>query len=84
MDRINSVPEREIERIRRVSAIENSSLDSSHPPTVYRIGFLSKNLNKSKLIKDIDNRMIGIENELGYVKREIEKIVIDNYKNKIC
>jgi heat shock protein HtpX len=38
--RIGQVPPREIERIRRIEKLVGSRIDSSHPPTVYRIEFL--------------------------------------------
>lgn len=38
---IEEMPEREIERIRRVEQLESSRLDATHPPTAYRIAVLN-------------------------------------------
>lgn len=38
---IEEMPQREIERIRRIEHLESSRLDATHPPTAYRIAVLS-------------------------------------------
>ena len=38
---VASLPEHEIERVRRVDRLMESRLDDTHPPTVFRIDFLN-------------------------------------------
>jgi heat shock protein HtpX len=45
-EKMASVPAREIARIRRVEALNESRLDTAHPPTAFRIQFLQHRLTK--------------------------------------
>jgi heat shock protein HtpX len=38
--RVNRIPSRELERIRRVEKLANSRIDTTHPPTAHRVDFL--------------------------------------------
>jgi heat shock protein HtpX len=38
--RINRIPSREVERIRRAEKLANSRIDTTHPPTAHRVDFL--------------------------------------------
>lgn len=71
LERIKNVPQRELERIKRLIVDKQSQIDSTHPPTVFRIEFLKSKYNDScNLCNDIEYRII--EEELKSKHEEIE------------
>ncbi len=69
---VSSMPARELERIRRVERLEGTRLDTTHPPTAYRIEFLkSHRVTEAKVVlTDGDNARI--ERELAALRDQIQ------------
>lgn len=82
-DMIANLPEREIERIHRVNHLRESRIDSSHPPTPYRIGFAqSRGYIAPEYILREDKHKLFRE-ELSRFQTGIEEKLIDDFRAKI-
>ena len=80
---IASIPPREIERIQRVNLLYNSKVDSSHPPTAYRIGFVqSRGILEPGYVLD-EERHTLLLTELKKFESEISRKLVDEYKDWI-
>ncbi len=69
-NRLSSIPERELQRVERLDTELLSSIDASHPPTVYRIRLMREYFN-NKTVKLDDMEMKEIEEELKTLRSEI-------------
>jgi heat shock protein HtpX len=78
-----SVPEREIERIRRTGQMEGSRLDTTHPPTVYRRQFLESRRVTNHLITLSDEEYSKISSELEHCYDEGHRLTVSNYLNQL-
>jgi Zn-dependent protease with chaperone function len=64
---VAEVPQRELDRINRVSQLQESRLDATHPPTVYRIGLLAaRRVSEPKVILPVPDIEL-LEQELSAV-----------------
>jgi hypothetical protein len=61
---VETVPEREMERIRRADEMENSRIDASHPPTASRIRFIKSRHFELPLVILSDSLSRAIDAEL--------------------
>jgi heat shock protein HtpX len=82
-NRVAHMPASELERIRRLQEIEQSTLDATHPPTVYRIKMLEAHLIASPSVSLDDFPFTQIENELQKWKVPIQEKLIDLYKDHL-
>lgn len=78
--RTKYVPEREIERISLLSESASSRLDSTHPPTVYRIDFLKQIPLKPVEINLSPSELDMLEQEFLRAEGKIEKQLLDLYR----
>jgi len=80
---ISSIPDHEIERIQRVNMLYESRVDSSHPPTPYRIGFAqSRGVIKPEFILDEERHTLLLD-ELKKFEPDIGRKLVDEYKDWI-
>jgi Zn-dependent protease with chaperone function len=79
-EKIATMPERELQRIRRVEKMEQSRLDTTHPPTSYRIGFMeARHVETPRyLLSKVDEEQL--EKELQPLYAELEGRLMENYK----
>jgi heat shock protein HtpX len=77
--RTAEVPPRELERIKRLSEVEMSRLDVTHPPTLYRIKFLAAQprLGKSEIMSPAEFEQL--ERETAGLQPAIQKQVVKAY-----
>lgn len=82
-DNIEKMPERELERLKRVGELENSRLDTTHPPTIFRMRYIQQFRSngckidiQSSMKKDMDNDMAKFQEHIQYK-------LIDSYKSEI-
>ena len=80
---ITSIPPREIERIQRVNLLYNSKVDSSHPPTVYRIGFVQSRGKLEPGYVLTNERHKQLLEELAKQEPRIISMLTDEFKNMI-
>lgn len=79
-DLVISVPEKENIRIEKVNMSYTSRIDSTHPPTPYRVEFLQKRGNeKPEYVLD-DERFKAIRKELSKYEKDIEYTLVDDYR----
>lgn len=80
---ILNLPDREIERIHRVNYLRESRIDSSHPPTPYRIGFVRSRgyIAPGYILQEDRHKQLILE--LSKFRSEIEGLLIDDYKAAI-
>lgn len=76
---IDQVPDRELERIKRLEQIKSFRFNASHPPTVYRLAILQVNkINQSKVVANsIESEKI--ERELMPLHEKIQRQITDEY-----
>jgi Zn-dependent protease with chaperone function len=77
------MPEREIERINRVSRLTDSRLDATHPPTANRIDYIQSLDNRQIRYQLSDQQYERLANELSTLKTQIELKIIDRYKSVV-
>ncbi|WP_351232032.1 M48 family metallopeptidase [Streptomyces sp. NPDC002133] len=74
--RIHSVPEREYERLRRVSVLRGRSVDATHPPTHLRRRRLSEGEQRQAAIRCDEERAAAIAAELAAARARVAHTVI--------
>ena len=77
--RIAQIPEREIERLRRVNLLEGARLDVTHPPTIYRIDFLKKHPVKAAKVVLSPEDSEKVDSELKPMEETIQRKIISTY-----
>jgi heat shock protein HtpX len=81
--KVAQIPARERERIRRVAQLQESRLDTTHPPTAYRMAFLQSHfLDEARFILDSDDHE-RLEQELATLRPEIQQQLIDDYRQRL-
>lgn len=80
---LKEVPERELERIRRVEQLNTSRLDSTHPPTGYRIAVIkNKPVLESKIIWSGEKARL-VEQELKRFHKSVQEKLVDRYQDDL-
>jgi Zn-dependent protease with chaperone function len=82
-DTLRTVPDRELERIKRQQALETSRLDSTHPPTKYRIAFLQAHFIPVPRIVPSAADMNRVDEEMNALKERIELKIIDAHRARL-
>ncbi|HVF98517.1 MAG TPA: M48 family metallopeptidase [Chloroflexia bacterium] len=78
--RVETIPPREIERIKRVEKLLDSRLDSTHPPTRYRIELLeARPVNEPEVVLSPEH-IADIEAELALIAPYVEEWMLDSYR----
>ena len=77
--RVQTVPPRELERIRRVEQLELSRLDVSHPPTAYRVAFLEAHGVEQPQPLFSASDFEKLEQELAPFEGRIQKKLVDQH-----
>lgn len=80
---VQNIPEREIERLKRIERMNGTRIDADHPLTVYRMDFLSCHYNtniKFNLSKDREEK---IYSELNKFTKDNQDRLVDVYKAKL-
>jgi heat shock protein HtpX len=76
-ERMASVPDRELERIRRVEGMAGSRLDATHPPTAHRIQVLRAHPVSDPSIKLPLSLFEQLDSELDAARQETQRKLID-------
>lgn len=78
--RVSTLPEREMERMRRIARLEGTRLDSTHPPTGYRISLLEARpvALPRMALSAIDWR--AIHDELALAEPAMQQRLMDAYR----
>ncbi len=77
---ISEVPQRELDRIHRVSRLRESRLDATHPPTAYRIELLAAHRVSEPKVTLSASDLELLEHELSAVQDKIESKLVDLYR----
>lgn len=80
---IKEVPERELERIRRVELLDNSRLDCSHPPTGYRVALLRSKPVIHPKVSWTTFQSQQLEAELAKFYRPVQTKLIEKMHEKL-
>lgn len=79
-EQIKIMPDREKERLSRLAQHETSKLDSTHPPTAYRINLL-ENLKAAPTSLAVGKGTLAMmQKELETQQTRIQEEVIENYR----
>jgi Zn-dependent protease with chaperone function len=79
-EQIERVPEREIERIKRLEALLGSRLDTTHPPTINRIRVLDAFPVATPAFEISPAQMARIEGELAPERDRIQRRIVSQYR----
>ncbi len=74
-----NLPSYELERIKRLMTMSSSRVDSTHPPTLFRMELLKNKPQPGTLFLD-RRTSAALEKELNEVKEDYEKILFRRYK----
>ncbi|HEY3289755.1 MAG TPA: M48 family metalloprotease [Anaerolineae bacterium] len=77
--RVSAVPERELERIHRALKMEQSRLDTTHPPTGFRLDLLELHRCSTAIVTCTESEYQRIYSELQPQQNEIQAQLIDGY-----
>ncbi|MCI0475375.1 MAG: M48 family metallopeptidase [Anaerolineales bacterium] len=78
-DAIDTMPERERERIRRVSLLEDSRLDVTHPPMSNRVALIKARGSQQAEVMMSNQQFDQIQNELAPARTKIQKDLLQRY-----
>jgi Zn-dependent protease with chaperone function len=81
--RVGQVPERELERLRRVERVQPSRTDVVHPPTSYRIEFLRAHPFQAAKVTASSIEQNLVNQELASLETEIQRRLLDAYARNI-
>lgn len=76
-DFIAALPEHEVERLRLINKMKWSRLDSTHPPTAYRIEFLKNHIQGKRKILLTPEERKALDKEMESLKEAIGKKLIN-------
>jgi Zn-dependent protease with chaperone function len=80
---LKEVPERELDRIRRIEQLSASRLDSTHPPTGYRVAVIkNKPVLEPQVIWSSEKARL-VEQELKRFHKSVQEILVDRYQNDL-
>ncbi|MEM7116445.1 MAG: hypothetical protein AAF614_28680 [Chloroflexota bacterium] len=82
-DRLPQIPEREIERVRRVQQMEQSRLNTMHPPTSFRLQLLKTRQSTVPQITIDATTHKQVAAELAPLEPKIQQILVDSYLSRL-
>lgn len=74
---VATLPEQEVERLKRVCELEESKLDASHPPTTFRIAFLENHPQRAAAVVSSGDETTAIDGEMDGLTEPIGRRLID-------
>lgn len=80
---VAELPAHERDRLRRVSRLDESRLDSTHPPTAQRIAMLEARPAAAPLIELSPAELAAIDGELRRLEPAITRRLIDRYRSHL-
>lgn len=80
---IQTVPASELQRIERAGVLEDSRVDVTHPPTLYRIERLSIH-PKTPRLQLTQDQVEAIEQELKALEKDIQHFALVSYRDVIA
>ncbi|HEU4321961.1 MAG TPA: M48 family metalloprotease [Roseiflexaceae bacterium] len=81
--RVAALPEHEIERLRRLELLDNSRLDTTHPPTAYRVRYLQAHAITEPAVQLSDEEAVRLERELLSLQPRLQRELVDEYRNHL-
>jgi Zn-dependent protease with chaperone function len=82
-EHVQTIPERERERLRRVQLLEDSRLDTTHPPTPYRIQLLQAHPVAGGQVALSAEQNAALDAELARLQAGIQKKIITRFTGRI-
>ncbi|MGE0237386.1 MAG: M48 family metalloprotease [Parvibaculaceae bacterium] len=76
---VETVPEREMERIRRADATEHARIDASHPPTAARVTFIRSRHFELPMVILSDTLSRAIDDELQPLRERFSMKLMDGF-----
>lgn len=78
------LPERELERRRRLARLEESRLGATHPPTGRRIDLLLQRPALEGVIRIDEERQAAVEADLRPVRRSLSHRIVEEYRESVA
>jgi heat shock protein HtpX len=78
-EKVAELPSKEIRRLKRVSQLELSQLNLTHPPNAYRIKFLEKQPFYTSRVNITDEQNRKIDRELAKHEERVEDTLVGQY-----
>lgn len=80
---VAKLPQRELERIRRIEMDAGSQLDATHPPTVYRVRALNAHGGGTAVVTISPEEQVQIDQELRRVEGRVLRELSDTYRSRL-
>jgi Zn-dependent protease with chaperone function len=80
---LSAVPDRELERRRRVARLEDARLETTHPPTAKRIELLEGRASVDAAVVCSEDETRAIEEELAHRHDALAAKLIDDYRDSL-
>ncbi len=77
------VPQRELERIKRVQQLEMSRLNATHPPTAYRIDLLRSHYVSHPKVEFPSSDFEQLEREMFPLRSKVQRKLEDMYRSRL-
>jgi Zn-dependent protease with chaperone function len=81
--RVAQVPARELERLRRLDRRDLARLDVTHPPTAYRVDFLSAHFVQEPAVRLSPETAACIQQELTRFEAAVQRELRDRYRRNL-
>ena len=78
--RLATIPEHELERIKRIEQQEGTRLDVTHPPTMYRMQLLQAHPVKRPRVALSAQEWAQIDEEIAPVAGKLQKKLVDAFR----
>lgn len=82
-EQVRNMPERELERMKRVNLLTHARLDTTHPPTANRIAFIESLSVRYPLYELSDEMHKKLMDELSVLKPSIGEKAVADYRNRL-
>jgi len=80
---VESIPERERERRRRVARLEDARLDATHPPTGLRIRLLEERPRREPRVAADVARRAAVDAELAHFRRQFQERLVEAHRDRL-
>ncbi|PPA70361.1 M48 family metallopeptidase [Jeotgalibacillus proteolyticus] len=77
---LDTMPQREKLRLKKINEMEKSKVDETHPPTHYRMNYLESKQMIDPLIEIDQERAERLDKELASYRKEIQETLVEEYR----
>ena len=80
---IRQIPEREVERLRRLSVRQGARVDATHPPTAHRVAFIARHGETAGRYVPSTEEVQRIDAELAKFNEAVTRALVERYDESL-